>query len=43
MIGAARKEPDIFIEEWPDFGEDDSLKILHGVKARALKKTFIDL
>lgn len=42
-IDALKKGSDIFIEEWPDFGEDDSLKILHGVKARALKKTFIDL
>ena len=42
-IDALKKGADIFIEEWPDFGEYDSLKILHGVKARAFKKIFVDL
>ncbi len=42
-IDALKKDAPIFIEEWPDFAGQDSLKKVNGIKARAFVKVSVEL
>ena len=42
-IDALKKDAPVFIEEWPDFAGQDSLKKVNGIKARAFVKVSVEL
>ena len=42
-IDSLKKDAPIFIEEWPDFAGQDSLKKVNGIKARAFVKVSVEL